>query len=53
MSVFYALIFDGNRQQLVKHTCESEAEFTAYLREIFSIYVCLWMQKNVINQSLG
>lgn len=45
MNVFCALIFDGNRQQLVTHTCENEAEFAVFLKDSFSVYVCLWMQR--------
>ena len=45
MNDFCALIFDGNRQQLVSHSCESEAEFIEFLQNSFGIYVCLWMQR--------
>ncbi len=39
-----ALIFAGNRQQLICQHCESEAAFFAQLQALFGVYVCLWYE---------
>ena len=44
-----ALIYDGNRQRIVSHDCETKAEFEQYLTREFGCYVCLWIAQDVKN----
>ncbi|MCU7555272.1 hypothetical protein OCL06_11800 [Alteromonas sp. ASW11-19] len=37
-----ALIYTGNRQQLIHQSCESEDAFFARLQATHGVYVCLW-----------
>ena len=45
MYSFTALIYDGNRQQIVTHTCDNEAAFNTFLTATYGVYVCLWVQQ--------
>ena len=42
MYTFSAVIYDGNRQHLVKQDVSDLAAFEAYLQQQYGCYVCLW-----------
>ena len=49
MYTFTALIYDGNRQRIVSHDCDTKSEFEQYLNGEFGCFVCLWIAQDVKN----
>ncbi|GMM68127.1 hypothetical protein MTsDn1_14220 [Alteromonas sp. MTD1] len=47
MFTFSAVIYDGNKQNLVKFDARTESDFDAYLQSRFGCYVCLWSNKEL------
>lgn len=39
---FSAIIYDGNKQHLVKQDVLDQVAFEAYLQQQYGCYVCLW-----------
>jgi len=42
---FSAIIYDGNRQHLVKQDVSDHEAFETYLQQQYGCYVCLWCNK--------
>ena len=53
MFTFSAVIYDGNKQSLVRHNCKTDSEFSAFLEARYGCYVCLWSNKELSENTLA
>jgi len=49
---FSAVIYDGNKQNLVTFDAKTESDFVAFLEARFGCYVCLWSNKELSETTL-
>ena len=53
MFTFSAVIYDGNKQTLVRYNGRTDAEFSDYLEARYGCYVCLWLNKELSESTLA
>ena len=52
MFTFSAVIYDGNKQSLVRYDGNDEEAFERYLNEKYACYVCLWSNKELSERAV-
>ena len=53
MFIYSAVIYDGNKQNLVRHECRTDTEFSSFLENEFGCHVCLWSNKELSESTLA
>ena len=53
MFTFSAVVYDGNKQTLVRYDGRTDTEFSAYLEARYGCYVCLWSNKELSQSTLA
>ncbi|AUC87882.1 hypothetical protein CW735_06520 [Alteromonas sp. MB-3u-76] len=53
MFTFSAVIYNGNKQILIRHDCKTDTEFSDYLESQYGCHVCLWSNKELSESTLA